>query len=506
MFSFTHLVMAEQGPPIQVMNQNPQLVRVAAQNVNPAMDPTSPYYLHPNEMPGALMVSPILNGRNYHSWSRSMRMALKAKTKLQFIDGTIAKPNRDDALFPAWDRCNTMVLSWLTHSLCDEIRESVMWRNVAADVWRELKEKYYEGDQFRIAQLQEELFAHKQGEVSVTSYYTKLQSIWEELDDFRPIPECVACGDACVCGLDTVRKYRQADYVVRFLRGLNDSYSGVRSQIMLMEPLPSINKVFSLLSQQERQMYVEEPQPVVSLADSGQGNSFAGRGRGMRGRGRTSSGRGHGGRGSSSKLVCSYCGKTGHLVDTCYKKHGYPLTNKPRGGNVNNVTAEDDLDDNCSVASSHKELREDSCLSFTPEQHKALLALLQQSASSHSTNQITSIPCQPQPYTGIILACPTTKPKSWILDTGATDHVCNSISEFQFLTKIKPVVIKLPNGNQISTNLSVPLCLLITSSLPMCFTFVPFPLTSFLFHDLPTPLTANSIFLLLNVRFRIRIL
>ena len=101
---FTNFVMAEQVPPvppIQILNQNPQLARVAAQNVNPAMDPTSPYYLHPNEMPGALMVSLILNGRNYHSWSRSMRMALKAKTKLQFIDGTIARPNRDDALFPA---------------------------------------------------------------------------------------------------------------------------------------------------------------------------------------------------------------------------------------------------------------------------------------------------------------------------------------------------------------------------------------------------------------------
>ena len=87
-----------------------------------------------------------------------------------------------------------------------------MWRNVASKVWKELKDKYYKGDQFRIAQLQEELFAHKQG---------------------------------------IVRKYKEVDYVVHFLRGLNDQYRGVRSQIMLMDSIPSINKVFSLLSHHE---------------------------------------------------------------------------------------------------------------------------------------------------------------------------------------------------------------------------------------------------------------
>ena len=53
-------------------------------------------------------------------------------------------------MFIAWDKCNTMVLSWLIHSLSDEIRDNVLWRNVASDVWKELKEKYYEGDQIRI--------------------------------------------------------------------------------------------------------------------------------------------------------------------------------------------------------------------------------------------------------------------------------------------------------------------------------------------------------------------
>ena len=71
-------------------------------------------------------------------------MALKVKNKLLFIDGRIIKLDSDSALFPAWDRCNTMILSWITHSLCDEIRKSVLRRNCDFEVWKELKEKYYE--------------------------------------------------------------------------------------------------------------------------------------------------------------------------------------------------------------------------------------------------------------------------------------------------------------------------------------------------------------------------
>lgn len=39
-----------------------------------------------------------------------------------------------------------------------------------------------------------------------------------------------------------------------FLMDLNDTYSHIRGQILLMDPLPPLNKVFSLLTQEERQM------------------------------------------------------------------------------------------------------------------------------------------------------------------------------------------------------------------------------------------------------------
>ena len=43
---------------------------------------------------------------------------------------------------------------------------------------------------------------------------------------------------------------------MKFLMGLNDSFLQVRTQVLLMDPLPSIRKVYSLLIQMEMQRFV----------------------------------------------------------------------------------------------------------------------------------------------------------------------------------------------------------------------------------------------------------
>ncbi|KAL5183075.1 hypothetical protein HKD37_17G047051 [Glycine soja] len=59
-------------------------------NPNPILDPSSPFYVHSNENPGALLVSSPHVGDNYHSsWSIALTMALKSKNELPFGDGTL---------------------------------------------------------------------------------------------------------------------------------------------------------------------------------------------------------------------------------------------------------------------------------------------------------------------------------------------------------------------------------------------------------------------------------
>ncbi|XP_072076575.1 uncharacterized protein [Arachis hypogaea] len=146
-------------------------------SVNPIMDPSSPFFLHPGEYPGNSLILLVLDTTKYGSWSRSMQRALKSKNKLGFVDGSLPKPTEDDLVFHAWDKCNNLVVFWITRSLSPEIANSVLWNGVASDIWDKLKKRFYHGDVFRIAELDEELFSTRQGDLTVTSYFMKLKGI-----------------------------------------------------------------------------------------------------------------------------------------------------------------------------------------------------------------------------------------------------------------------------------------------------------------------------------------
>ncbi|XP_057760853.1 uncharacterized protein LOC130981267 [Arachis stenosperma] len=259
---------------------------VAKNTGNPMQDPASPYFLHPGESPGNHLIPVTLNAHNYNSWSRAMLLALKSKNKLKFIDGSITKPNENDPLFEAWERCNTYIVSWINLSLSPDIAGSVIWNNSASDLWRDLRRRYYQGDKFRVAELQEELFQLKQGDASITAYYTKLKSIWEDLDNFRPVPNCESCDSICSCGLKVMREYRHEDHTTRFLKGLSEQYSVPRSQLMLMDPLPDIDTAFSMLTQQERQFNESQETKIFFNKATPNFNDDRNKGRG-KGRGRS---------------------------------------------------------------------------------------------------------------------------------------------------------------------------------------------------------------------------
>nr|KYP60758.1 hypothetical protein KK1_023171 [Cajanus cajan] len=115
--------------------------------VNHAGDPTSPYYIHPNDNHGDILVSHILVGDNYHAWSRAMIFALKTKNKLQFINGTLSKPHPNGALIALWRRCDALILSWISNSLHKHfLLNNVLWQVTSSELWKYLKDRYYQGD------------------------------------------------------------------------------------------------------------------------------------------------------------------------------------------------------------------------------------------------------------------------------------------------------------------------------------------------------------------------
>lgn len=71
----------------------------------------SPFHLTSGDNPGLSIISENLDGMNYDNWSIAMNIALDAKNKLVFVDGSLVRPLESHPTFRIWSRCNSMVKS-----------------------------------------------------------------------------------------------------------------------------------------------------------------------------------------------------------------------------------------------------------------------------------------------------------------------------------------------------------------------------------------------------------
>ncbi|XP_019224022.1 PREDICTED: uncharacterized protein LOC109205734 [Nicotiana attenuata] len=214
-------------------------------------DSSHPFYLYPSDSPGMILFNSIFDGKSYRGWHRAVFIALSAKYKLGFIDGSITGPATSSPSFKAWNRCNDMVISWLLNSLSKEIDESVLYSKTAKEIWKELEDRFGQSNGALLYQLQKELSDLVQGNSDVVGYYTKFKRIWDELDSFDT---CVYCSCECSCGGKSKSlKSQQDGRLIQFLMGLNEAYSRVKSNFLMGSPPTSINHAYSLLIQEEKQ-------------------------------------------------------------------------------------------------------------------------------------------------------------------------------------------------------------------------------------------------------------
>jgi hypothetical protein len=144
-----------------------------------------------------------------------------------------------------------------------------------------------------------------------------------------------------------------------------------------MDPLPSINKVYSLVVQEE-----SNNESVISLDDSSVlVNASNARKPPNRDKCPSSS--------KNSNRVCTYCGRNGHTVDFCYAKHGHPNVNK--GQASANASHGENLESK--FANSVTEVgSSSSSISLTQEKYDQLISLLQQASLVPSAPPTTSTP------------------------------------------------------------------------------------------------------------------
>ncbi|XP_060200101.1 uncharacterized protein LOC132628328 [Lycium barbarum] len=210
---------------------------VAKVDESKLMDSSHLYYLHSSDFPGMNLVNFTFDGKGYGGWRRSVLIALSAKNKIDFIDGTCKVPAIDSTDHKLWSRCNDIVLSWLLNSLSKEIFDSVIYSKTAKALWTYLEERFGQSNGAKLYHLQKELSDLVQGSNDIATYFTKLKKLWDELDTLNAD---INCGCNCSCGgKDKLTKSIQDERLMHFLMGLNDSYASVRGNMLIISPLPN---------------------------------------------------------------------------------------------------------------------------------------------------------------------------------------------------------------------------------------------------------------------------
>ena len=126
----------------------------STRELSPLEDPRSPFFLHNGESPGVILVVQPLTEDNYPNWARAMRMALDAKSKLGFVDGSIIASMAVTPLEKkAWLKCNSMISSWILNSISPHITASVIYKDTTFEVWNALKNRFLKANGPRISQL-----------------------------------------------------------------------------------------------------------------------------------------------------------------------------------------------------------------------------------------------------------------------------------------------------------------------------------------------------------------
>ncbi|GJY42071.1 cysteine-rich receptor-like protein kinase 8, partial [Tanacetum coccineum] len=305
-------------------NQNPsnnQPPPTGSQNPNIDINsPNHPLFLHPNDHHGLILISKKLIGtENYSSWKKSMMIALNAKNKLKIVTCDLNEPNADSEERAMWDRTNDMIISWILNTISDDISNNLNFVNSASALWAELYKHYAQLDGHRIYQLVNDKVALKQQNCNIEVYYHKSKGLWDEHDAL------------------------ESPY-------LYECYSNLRGQILLLQPLPTDAKAYSMIRQEEKQKEGILPKPLRSTALSAQTYISQSYKNNNTPRNTTSQypNRPQTGRRSTFRpeVYCTICSKEGHNSDESYKLKGYLIGHPLHGKYKPKVAGSVNVSDN----------------------------------------------------------------------------------------------------------------------------------------------------------------
>ncbi|GJX72276.1 ribonuclease H-like domain-containing protein [Tanacetum coccineum] len=389
---------------------NPQVVLISN------LDAGNPLHVHNSDNSSSVLVPfKLLGTENYRMWNNAMKLALQARNKYGFVDGTCLKESyaESDVLCAQWDRCNAMVLTWIMNVVSSDVYMGLVYSENAADVWKELSETYDKVDGSIVYNLIQKIRFVKQGGSTVADYYHKLNSFWREFDAIAKVPKYV-CLVKCAC-------------VVRILFYVKDSYDTV-SREESYRGIPETSETID--SKLNATSFAVK---TFNQNKRGNNNTSFNRNNNNYNRGNGSNNN----RGPNPNLLCKNCGFTGHTIERCYELIGYPPGyKKPNAPKQNGFRS--NFNANSDTKGSDKQPSAcNSPTSFTADQMQKLLNLINDSTSGNTQSNMAGRVSFfngnawfnvnfSKFYCGNSKFLVKTITLGWIIDSGANQHLTTS--------------------------------------------------------------------------------
>ena len=378
-----------------------------------------------------------LDGTNYLIWSRTFTLAIEARGMSDFIEGPVTQPEEAVAL-KKFKSQKSLVMTWLFNSMRADIRHTFLLLDTPHKIWTTAKQTYsQQGNDAQCFDLRKKLRTLDQHHRSVAEYFAELSGMWQEFDFYQ--------GFQAVCTVDAANwlKRLEKERVYDFLAGLDVEYDQIRVQVLGRVPFPSLGEAYAIVQQEESRrgaMLHTPPSDRSALIVTPQG-------------GKLQTGTSNGANDRES-LRCDYCQNTGHTRDFCWKLHGRPPRGRGsgrsgRGRGTVRPQAQAHVSESTVVASSPGSgfISSEQVDGFSQGEMQALRRLMAQADSSP-----TIAPTSTSSYfahTGISANAFTVSSSiSWIIDSGASDHLtgCSSIFD-SYLTCSGKDKVRIADGS-----------------------------------------------------------
>ncbi|PIA38054.1 hypothetical protein AQUCO_02900119v1 [Aquilegia coerulea] len=83
-----------------------------------------------------------LDGQNFLIWALSARMYIAGRGKIGYLTSDAKVPESTDTTYSKWYSENSLVMSWLVHSMQPNIAVGYMFMRTAKEIWDAVQSPY----------------------------------------------------------------------------------------------------------------------------------------------------------------------------------------------------------------------------------------------------------------------------------------------------------------------------------------------------------------------------